>query len=155
MEVREISRGRHRWERIAGPTSAWMRNRWNWRRRRRMAEQIESWRTRVRPLDELDLEQLDPDTRRIAMLVEGLGHSRVLDLGCGMGEAIIVAAQRDPARLRPLIAAACEYQDDELRGQGRSTRTAAAIRARQAVISAARDVVAEGPETGPSDIAPA
>jgi len=119
-----------------------------------MATQIESWKTLVRPLDEFDLEQLDPNTRRMAILAAGLGHSRVLDLGFGMGEAIIVSAQRDPGRLRPLIITACEYEDDELRGQGRSARTAAAVRARQEMISAARDVVAEIRKTGPSDNAP-
>jgi hypothetical protein len=113
-----------------------------------------AWRALARGIEEFDLEQLDPQTRRMAVLVEGLGHSRVLDLGFGMGEAIIVAAQRDPARLRPLIPAACEFSDDELRGVGRSARIASALGARHEMVSAARDVVARISKTGPPDIAP-
>ena len=91
----------------------------------------------------------------MAVLVDGLSFSQVLDLGFGMGEALIVATEREPGRLRPLIASACEYGDSELCGAERSTRAVAAVRARNEMIAAARDLVARTPKTDPPDIAPA
>lgn len=155
VEVREVGRFEDRWDRLTGPVSAWVRNRQNWRRRRRMRAQTAEWKALARNLDEFDLDQLDADLRRMAILVDGFGFSRVRDLGFGMGEALIVATQRDPTRLRPLIASACEYNDDELRGTQRSGRTVvAAVHARNEMINAARDVVARTPKTDPPDIAP-
>ena len=104
-----------------------------------------AWRALARSVDEFDLAELDPQTRRMAVLVDGLGSSRVLDLGFGMGEALIVATQRDPDRMLPLIRSACEYGDDELRGAGTSQRVAAAVRARNEMINAAREIVARTP----------
>ena len=100
-----------------------------------------AWRALARSVDEFDLAELDPQTRRMAVLVDGLGSSRVLDLGFGMGEALIVATQRDPDRMLPLIRSACEYGDDELRGAGTSPGVSAAVLARNALITAARELL--------------
>ncbi len=89
----------------------------------------------------------------MAVLVEGLGFSRVLDLGYGMGEALIVATQHDPERIHPLISSACEFDDDELRGTRQSEHVLAAVDARNDMISAVREIAARTPKTNPPDIA--
>ncbi|MEM9515226.1 MAG: hypothetical protein AAGA42_10255 [Actinomycetota bacterium] len=67
--------------------------------------------------------------------------------------ASLDSGSHDGHLVHPLIASACDY-DDELRGAGHSERILAAVHARNEMISAIREVTARTPKTSPPDIAP-
>ena len=72
--VRRISVRRDRWERRTGPVGCWFRNRWNWRKARRVRADVRRWKALVIPLQRLGPHD-DPDVQRMAEMAESLGHS--------------------------------------------------------------------------------
>ena len=90
---------------------------------------------------------VDPAVRRLAEMAEGLGYSLVLHLGYGMGEAVVVAAAREPGRVRPFIDSACRFSDDQLRGADDSPEGHAAVRARNSLLVEVREIISRFPKT--------
>lgn len=146
VEVRMVRPARVRWDRLARPVACWFRNRWHWRRKRQVRADTERWKRIAVPLKEMDV-NVDPAVRRLAETAEGLGYSFVLHLGYGMGEAVVVAATREPGRVRPFIDAACRFSDDQLRGADTSPEGRAAVKARNALLVEVRKVISGFPKT--------
>ena len=143
--VRRVSVRRARWERWSGPIGCWFRNRWNWRRARRVSADIRCCKTLVIPLEHLP-EHEDPDVQRMSEMVESLGYSNVLQYGYGMGEALLVAYRHEPQRLRPFVERACEFTLDQLSGVPGVPELEAGVRARNDLLQAVRDIVAAHPK---------
>lgn len=100
-------------------------------------------------LHEMDV-RVDRPVWRMAEVAESLGYSTVLHLGYGMGEAVIEAAMREPARVRPFIESACRFSDDQLRGIDDSPNGCAAVEARVALLVEVREVIKWFPKSNPS-----
>ena len=143
--VRRVSVRRDRWERRAGPVGCWFRNRWNWRKARRVRADVRRWKALTIPVQRLAPHD-DPDVQRMAEMAESLGHSRVLHYGYGMGEAVLVAYRRQPQRLRPYIDRACQFALDQLQGAPDAARLKDAVRARNDLLLAVREIVADHPK---------
>jgi hypothetical protein len=126
--------------------ACWLRNRWHWREKRRVRADVAGWERLAVPLDRLDLDTLDPGTRRMAVLVERLRYSGVLHLGYGMGEAIVVAATNEPDRMRPFIESACQFSDGQFLGADRFPEGVAAVAARNALLLEVRQIVSRYPK---------
>ena len=104
---------------------------------------VAHWRQLSVPIDGLGID-IDDTTRRIAELFDRCS-STVLDLGYGMGESVIVAADVDPERVRPLIEDLARFRDDEILGECRglesTKRTRRAVQHRHALATLVREVV--------------
>jgi hypothetical protein len=142
---RQISVRRARWERWSGPVECWFRNRWNWRRARRLRGDIQRWKTLVIPLEQLAAHD-DPDVQRMAVMAESLGYSGVLHYGYGMGEALLEAYRRQPQQLRPFIDRACGFTLEQLRGTPDLPGMTDAARARNQLLLTVREIVAAHPK---------
>lgn len=115
-----------------------------------MRPQFRRWEQAAVALDRLEPAD-DPDVQRIAELAESLPHSRVLHLGYGKGEAVLVAHQLRPDAVKPLASHACRFTAEGLRGQPGSPDLHDAVRARNDVLAAVRDIVATRPKSLPPD----
>lgn len=143
--VRQVSVRRARWERWSRPVGCWFRNRWNWRRARRVRADIRRWQTLAIPLEQLPPHP-DAEVQRMAELVESLGFSGVLQYGYGMGDALLVAYHLDPTKLRPFVEHGCEFTLAQLRGEPGAPGVEAAVRARNDLLTAVREIVAAHPK---------
>lgn len=97
------------------------------------------------PATEVDAD-VDPEVRRLAILLDDSPALSVLDLGYGPGEAVITAAAREPQRLAPYLEAVSGYTDDEIVGVD-SARGREAVRARNELIREVRAILSENPKT--------
>lgn len=81
----------------------------------------------------------------MAEMLESLGYSGVLQYGYGMGEALTVAYRLEPQRMQPFIERACEFTRDQLLGAPGAPGLEAAVRARNELLMAVREIVATCP----------
>ncbi len=132
---------RRRWS----PIGCWFRNRWNWRKGRRVREETRRLRALSVPAPEVDAD-VDPGVRRVAILLDGSPALSVLDLGYGPGEAVITAAAREPQRVAPYLEAVLGYSDDEIVGV-ESARGREAVRERNELMREVRAILSEDPKT--------
>lgn len=89
---------------------------------------------------------VDPEVRRLALLLDASPALAVLDLGYGPGEAVISAAAREPQRLAPYLEAVLGHTDDEIVGVD-SARGREAVRARNELMREARSILSQNPKT--------
>lgn len=127
------------------PIRCWLRNRWNWRKGRQVRKETRRLRSLTVPASVVEAE-VDPEVRRLAILLDGSPALSVLDLGYGQGEAVIVATAREPRRMAPYIEAVLGFTDDEIVGV-ESVRGRAAVNARNELIRQAREILSDDPKT--------
>ena len=132
---------RRRW----APIGCWFRNRWNWRKGRQVRKETQRLRALSVPATEVDAD-VDPEVRRLAILLDDSPALSVLNLGYGPGEAVITVAAREPQRLAPYLEAVLGHTDDEIVGVG-SARGREAVRARNELMREARSILSENPKT--------
>lgn len=97
------------------------------------------------PLEQLPVHD-DEGVHRMAEVLETLGYSSELQYGYGMGEAVLFAVRVMPQRMRPLIERAGEFTHDQLRGVPDAPDVEAAVRARNELLHAVREIVAAHPK---------
>ncbi|MEO1058556.1 MAG: hypothetical protein AAFY28_16735 [Actinomycetota bacterium] len=129
------------------PVAAWFRNRWNWRKKKRMRVHLRQWEQFVVPYDELDLDDLDSETQRMACAVDQIGISNVLHYGYGMSEALAFAVRAEPELIGPLIESAAQFTDRSLIGDIDSFEPNA-VEARMQLIGRVAEVVSQHPKAG-------
>jgi hypothetical protein len=114
-------------------TRNWMNNRRGWKEKRRVRDEVLRWQKLANPLTELQAHS-DPSVQRVAQLVERLEFSTVLDIGLGMGEAVLLAVDSNPEEILPLIQDLAGYSDCEILGACVGTQPSEAVALRQALL---------------------
>jgi hypothetical protein len=91
---------------------------------------------------------MEPGTRWAAELFDQLPVSTVLMYGYGMGEAVVVAAERFPQRIAFLVEQMRSFTDDELLGRTGpdSEGIHAAVNARNALVDTVTEIVRDHPK---------